>query len=104
MGDEDCTGVNEFCELGQLDSNDNGIGDICECEGDFDCDQDVDGTDAVVFKADFGRGAYNNPCTVEDPCPGDFDDDGDVDGLDATKFKEDFGRGGLNNPCPACPE
>ena len=26
------------------------------CEGNFDCDGDVDGTDAAVFKADFGRG------------------------------------------------
>ena len=25
------------------------------CEGNFDCDQDVDGSDASVFKSDFGR-------------------------------------------------
>ena len=31
------------------------------CEGNFNCDGDVDGTDAAVFKADFGRGEYNNP-------------------------------------------
>ena len=30
--------------------------------GDFDCDTDVDGTDAAIFKADFGRGGYNSPC------------------------------------------
>ena len=32
------------------------------CEGDADSDGDVDGTDASVFKADFGRGGYTNPC------------------------------------------
>ncbi|MBW2554827.1 MAG: hypothetical protein JRE20_11970 [Deltaproteobacteria bacterium] len=30
-------------------------GDACECEGDFESDGDVDGTDAVKFKADFFR-------------------------------------------------
>ena len=34
------------------------------CEGNFDCDQDmdVDGTDAAVFKSDFGRSQFNDPC------------------------------------------
>ena len=32
------------------------------CEGNFDCDQDVDGTDASVFKSDFGRSGFKNPC------------------------------------------
>ena len=32
------------------------------CNGNFDCDEDVDGTDAAMFKADFGRNQYNNPC------------------------------------------
>jgi hypothetical protein len=32
------------------------------CEGNFDCDQDVDGTDASVFKSDFGRSSFKNPC------------------------------------------
>ena len=36
------------------------------CEGNFDCDQDVDGTDAARFKADFGRSEHHpNPCP---PC------------------------------------
>ena len=100
--DGDCPGTNEFCERSQLDANSNGIGDVCECEGDFDCDRDVDGSDAFVFKDDFGRNAFNNPCTVTDPCPGDFDGDGDVDGSDAAKFKEDFGRNEFNKPCPPC--
>ena len=32
------------------------------CEGNFDYDQDVDGTDAFVFKEDFGRSMLKNPC------------------------------------------
>jgi hypothetical protein len=32
------------------------------CEGNFDGDVDVDGTDAAVFKSDFGRSAFKNPC------------------------------------------
>ena len=41
------------------------------CEGNFDCDQDVDGTDAAVFKEDFGRSQFSNPCPTcqENPCP-----------------------------------
>lgn len=35
------------------------------CEGNFDCDLDVDGTDAAVFKTDFGRSQFKNPCP---PC------------------------------------
>ena len=82
----------------------NGIGDVCDCEGNFDCDQDddVDGTDAAVFKANFGRGGYNNPCSDGTPCNGDFNCDSDVDGSDASVFKADFGRGGYNSPCPSC--
>ena len=38
------------------------------CDGDFDCDTDVDGTDAALFKSDFGRGGYTNPCPY---CPTD---------------------------------
>ena len=33
-----------------------------QCEGNFDCDQDCDGTDAALFKSDFGRSSFNNPC------------------------------------------
>jgi len=74
----------------------------CECEGNFDGDQDVDGSDAATFKADFGRSSFFNPCTNGAPCNGDFDCDGDVDGTDASVFKSDFGRSGFNNPCPVC--
>ena len=72
------------------------------CEGNFDCDEDQDGTDAAAFKVDFGRSTFVNPCTNQDTCKGDFDCDGDVDGSDAGWFKEDFGRSPFANPCPAC--
>ena len=62
----------------------------------------IDGTDGASFKADFGKGGYNNPCTAIDPCNGDFDCDSDCDGTDAALFKADFGRSLYNSPCPAC--
>ena len=34
------------------------------CEGNFDNDYDVDGTDAFVFKTDFGRSSLSDPCPV----------------------------------------
>jgi len=72
------------------------------CKPDFTCDGDVDGADAAAFKADFGRGSLQRPCTNQDTCNGDFSCDGDVDGSDASLFKQDFGRGPFQNPCPAC--
>ena len=75
----------------------------CSCEGNFDADSDVDGTDAITFLTDFGRNQYNNPCETVNPCSGDFDCDGDVDGNDASVFREDFGRTPYNHPClPGC--
>ena len=35
------------------------------CEGDFNCDCDVDGSDATIFKSGFGRSEFNFPCP---PC------------------------------------
>ena len=36
--------------------------EIDYCEGDFDNDGDQDGTDAAVFKSDFGRSPFNKQC------------------------------------------
>jgi len=58
------------------------------CEGDFDTDGDVDGSDLAIFAADFGR----TDCENGEPCEGDFDDDNDVDGSDLAVFAADFGR------------
>jgi hypothetical protein len=80
----------------------NGIGDACECEGNFDCDGDCDGSDAATFKADFGRNEFSTPCQAGNPCNGDFDCDNDTDGTDAAAFKADFGRNEFSTPCPIC--
>ena len=80
----------------------NDCGDLCECEGNFDGDADVDGTDAAAFKGDFGRSTLLNPCTNALPCNGDFECDKDVDGGNAASFKGDFGRNSYQKPCPAC--
>ena len=58
------------------------------CEGDFDDDGDVDGSDLALFAADFGR----TDCATGPLCEGDFDNDGDVDGSDLALFAADFGR------------
>jgi len=63
------------------------------CEGDFEPDGDVDGSDLAVFAADFGR----TDCSGD--CEGDFDNDGDVDGSDLAVFAADFGR----TDCPGSP-
>jgi hypothetical protein len=68
--------------------------------GNFNGDNDCDGSDAATFKVDFGRNSVNRPCTAMAPCNGDFSCNGNVDGTDAARFKSDFGRNGLNNPCP----
>jgi lysophospholipase L1-like esterase len=103
-GNEDC-GVAGICSMNQEDTyppQGNHCGDACECEGNFDGDDDCDGTDASIFKADFGRMEYDNPCTDNNPCHGDFDCDSDCDGTDASTFKADFGRNQYQNPCPNC--
>ena len=52
------------------------------CQGDFDGDGDVDGSDLAVFAADFG-------CTGD--CDGDVDNDGYVDDSDLALFAADLG-------------
>ena len=71
-------------------------GEFCDrCEGDFECDGDVDGRDVGWFKPDVGR----EDCETETLCNGDFDCDGDTDGRDVGIFKTDVGR----EDCPICP-
>ena len=101
---EDC-GPGGNCDISQTDtfpSGGNGIGDACECEGDFNCDGDVDYEDVSAFLMDLGRNVYFYPCTNENPCNGDLDCDTDVDALDVLKFIEDFLRNRWNTPCPTC--
>jgi hypothetical protein len=80
----------------------NDIGDVCDCEADFNCDGNVDATDVTAFLVDFGRSTFFNPCVNANPCNGDFDCNVNVDANDVTKFLEDFGRSQFFNPCPAC--
>ena len=61
---------------------------LLPCEGDFDNDGDVDGTDLGIFSPGFGR----VDCSLANFCDGDFDGDGDVDGTDLGTFSADFGR------------
>ena len=39
------------------------------CKGNFDFDNDVDGTDAAQFKQHFGRSTFKNPCPPDGPAP-----------------------------------
>ena len=39
------------------------------CEGNFNYDYDVDGSDAFTFKTDFGRSLIKNPCPPDGPAP-----------------------------------
>jgi hypothetical protein len=39
------------------------------CKGLADYDQDVDGTDASMFKSHFGRSPFGNPCPPDGPAP-----------------------------------
>jgi hypothetical protein len=64
-------GTGGYCSMAQEDTyppQSNGIGDACECEGNFDGNVTVDGLDAATFKADYGRSGINRPCTTIDPC------------------------------------
>ncbi len=80
----------------------NGIGDACDCEGNFNCDANLASDDVSLFLLDTGRNIYNDPCTNGNPCNGDFGCDGSVDSGDVAIFIEDTGRNTYNNPCPFC--
>jgi len=104
---EHCGEIVGFCSMNQEDDyppGGNGMGDACECEGNFNCheDVDVDGSDAALIKEDFGRSLMGDPCTTDNPCHGDFNCDQDCDGSDAARFKQDFGRSSYDNPCTVC--
>jgi hypothetical protein len=101
-----CDNCSTLANPGQEDTyppGGNSCGNACECEGNFDGNNRVDGTDAATFKVDFGRSTFSNPCNGSKPCNGDFTCNGNVDGSDAALFKVDFGRSAFNNPCPSCP-
>ena len=100
--EDNCDSVNNPDQQDSYPPQGNGIGDACDCQSDFSCDRDVDGSDATTFKLYFGRNLLYYPCDQINPCNGDFSCDGDVDGSDAAFFKQDFGRSQFSNPCPKC--
>jgi hypothetical protein len=83
-GDLDLAVANKYDENVSILINE-GV-ELYICEGDFEPDGDVDGSDLAVFAADFGR----TDCIVDCEC--DFDNDNDVDGSDLAVFAADFGR------------
>ncbi len=101
--DDNCPATPNPNQLDTYPPQGNGIGDACDCEGNFDCDEDVDAEDLTEFLSNFGRNMYHPYiCTNSTPCPGDFSCDTDVDGADVTMLLEDFGRGTYDRPCPIC--
>ena len=102
-GDVDnCPSLANLDQLDNYPPQGNGIGDACDCEGNFNCDANLGSDDVSNFISDTGRNLYNNRCTNANPCNGDFGCDGSVDSLDVSKFLEDTGRNTYNNPCPTC--
>ncbi len=97
---DNCVDVSNFLQEDSFPPQGNALGNACDCEGNFNCseDRDVDGGDAALFKADFGRRTDLHPCVAGDTCNGDFTCDGDVDGTDASLFKADFGRSSMQTP------
>jgi hypothetical protein len=68
INNNDCE-VDQLCDTAQLDFDETGIGDACECRGNFDGDTDIDGSDAFIFKLGFGRSSLFNPCPVVSTIP-----------------------------------
>jgi hypothetical protein len=99
---DNCSSISNPLQEDTFPPAGNNCGDDCECEGNFDGDQDQDSTDASNFKKDLGRSNLSKPCTNAEPCNGDFTCDKDVDSTDAAKFKTDLGRSGMVRPCPVC--
>ena len=107
----------------------NGCGDACECEGDLNCDLQVNGLDTLLYKTDYPRSYFlNEPCAVciggsndgqkclsdagcpegdcgqnpDNPCLADLNCDMKIDGLDTILYKADYSRSEYLEPCPAC--
>lgn len=100
--EDNCPTVHNPAQEDTYPPQGNAIGDACDCEADFACDGDVDGSDVSSFLVDFSRSPLNNPCTESNQCSGDFDCNGSVDAGDLDIFLGDFGRSIHYNPCPAC--
>jgi hypothetical protein len=81
----------ELCEVYQLDINNNGIGDACECYAEVSGDGKVNSKDLLVLKIDYNR----KDCFVT-PCDADCNDDGKVNSSDLLIMKLQYNSSG----CP----
>jgi len=88
----------EICQMAQQDTNDNGIGDACECYADISGpagarDSRVDAFDLLKMKQEFNR----TDCMPE-TCQADLNGDGKVDSFDLLIMKVQFNKTGCPVP------
>lgn len=91
--DDSTCGTGKTCQKTQGDSNDDGIGDVCECYADFNGDGAVAISDVFLIKSEWGR----TDCDV-DPCETDMNADGVVSLKDLGMLQREYGR--FNCPVP----
>jgi hypothetical protein len=84
----------EACQKDQEDINKNGIGDVCECYGDLNCDGKVDYSDIQILNEEFGF----FKCKIYG-CKADCNDDGYVNQIDLEIVRTQMGK----KDCPPCP-
>ncbi len=85
-GDCDCNGMSDLEEIlaGASDKDNNGVPDECvPCDGDFNCDNVVDGGDLGTLLTNWGQ------CS---DCPADLNSDNLVDGADLGLFLIRWGQ------------
>lgn len=80
--------VTAYNEFGESDFSEEIIYASHACEGDYDGDGNIDGTDLAISIAEFGR----TDCLDTGDCEADLNNDGHVDGADLSKFALDFAR------------
>lgn len=94
--DADCESTGGICQMGQMDCNENGIGDVCECYANFDypANLKVSVSDLVILKQEYGL----IDCE-QNPCRADGNGDGKVNTQDIALLKNEYGR----LDCPPLP-
>ncbi len=103
--DDNCLDISNPLQEESYPPQGNGIGNACECEGNFNCCRGSGLLTAAMrhySRRILEEVQLSIPALPEIPCNGDFNCDGDVDGTDASLFKSDFGRSSIQNPCPVC--